>query len=410
MKKLIISTDTGYNGIKCVVGEYAGEGEVTELFNFHVDSNIIETTNLTSASNTRENSEGSIFIREETDNSKRNYVAGAIAKQYLASPNNKGRAEDDPFYNPKKDEFERFTTPSFKKLHLAAIYKALKMLSELDGYDVINNPNDFRLKLEVQLPHVVQQNEDITDKIKGYIKDKNKALKFQTCSDEDYQPIPEILAKAEVGFCSQVLAATIGELIDEPEYANKKPVFVIDCGGKTVGIAVIETTDEVSAATSNTEYAIGNVNEAAVEEISEKTSGDLVISAYQIEEASQKEELAIANDSSYGGTRYYSESEDKSTKIKISEIYEKNIKEKAKALAKFCFDEYRAEAGRAELILVAGGAGVRYYDTLKKEFGKRTDAPVVLAKGTVGEKTNGSIYSIAVGGLKLAALDYIDEE
>ena len=103
------------------------------------------------------------------------------------------------------------------------------------------------------------------------------------------------------------------------------PVFVLDCGSKTVGIATIEPTFTVArGATSNRSYAVNNINKAVVKEVEKLTHGEYLINVNQIEE------LAKSIDGKEAA--YWSDKNDKKMVINITEIYDEKANETAKAL------------------------------------------------------------------------------
>ena len=65
------------------------------------------------------------------------------------------------------------------------------------------------------------------------------------------------------------------------------------------------------------------------------------------------------------------------------------------------------DVAEANTILVAGGAGHLYYDTLHKCFSKVLDneTKMLLAKGECNGHDFGAIYSVALGGYKTAAME-----
>ena len=72
MKELVISTDVGFNGIKCVVGT-----PEMALFALHIPDDIVNTTNLEMIG-TLENAanQQTIYIVEEKNKQKGNIYCG----------------------------------------------------------------------------------------------------------------------------------------------------------------------------------------------------------------------------------------------------------------------------------------------------------------------------------------------
>lgn len=396
-KEIIISTDVGFNGIKCIVGE-----PEKELFNFHVYSDIYDITDFPSLYNNE--LADTVYVKELAEGVNRTYATGKIARDYLQTRDAKQAIESDDFYysgDTEEEDYRRFTTKGFKRLHLSVIFRAIKTLSEINGYeDVIDKPENYKLLIEIELPHAISKDNKYSSLIAGNIKRPDNTLSYKLPNERNYFKMPQIVMDAEVSFTSQVIAAVICEMESNEDF--QPPVFVLDCGSKTVGIATIEPTFTVArGATSNRSYAVNNINKAVVKEVEKLTHGEYLINVNQIEE------LAKSIDGKEAA--YWSDKNDKKMVINITEIYDEKANETAKALVKYCFSEYKHDLARSKTILVAGGTGVIYYKTLSKEFPQKLDGVnVVLAKGDIAGTTNGSIFSIAAGGFKLAAMKCLE--
>lgn len=398
MKNIVISTDVGFNGIKVIVGT-----EEKELFNFHTDSDVFEVTNLTSVGSGT-NLEDTIYVKEESSNTKKTFVVGKAAKEYLTTPDAKKQVEEDTFYtmgDTEEEGYKRFFSASFKKLHLAVIYRAVNTLSHMKDYsDILSSSDKYKLHIKVELPHSIYKDSSYLSVISGNIKQADERLMFKTHLDGTYNKLPQLINDAEISFMSQVIAAVICEL-DSNEELNT-PVFALDCGGNTIGIAMIENTMQVAdGATSNRDYAVNNINAAAVQQIMELTDNELELDINQVEE--------IAMSKGADSYKYWSDKQDKSVSINIKEVYAKAVVDTAKKLAAHCFDRYKRDIGRCNTILIAGGTGEIYYKTLKKEFEKKLDAAIILAEGEVTGTKNGSIFAVCAGGFKLAAMEIQEE-
>lgn len=392
-KQVILSTDVGFNGIKCIVGT-----PEEQLFNFHEHADIYDITDFPTLSQSEDID--TVFVKKLAAGVNNTYATGKTARSYLQTRDAKEVIKTDDFYkagDTEDEDYNRFTTDSFKKLHLAVIYKAIKILSRLNGFkDILDNPEAYELIIMIELPHSISKENRYSSIISGNIKTEDKTLTYKMAGEEDYSQMPKIVHEAKVSFTSQVIAAVICEMETNDEFET--PVFVLDCGGKTIGIAGIESNLTVAkGATSNRDYAIGNINKAAVSQIKKATSGELDIDINQIEEIARS-----VNGREY---LYWSDKKDEQAFIDVTEIYNDKTKETALALAEYCLSEYKQDVAKSRTILVAGGTGVIYYDTLKEAFSKKLKkVNVVLAKGDVAGQTNGSIFAIAAGGFKLAAM------
>lgn len=399
-KIVIISTDVGFNGIKTVVGN-----QEEQLFKFHTSSDICEITNVTSVGASKEDKEA-LYIKEETDTTKKLFITGSTAKFYLTIGDNIEAAKDDNFYTAgeEEDDYKRFLSDKFKMLHLSVIYNVLKRLEEIDGYtNICTEPEKFQLIIHVDLPFIIANDSKYQDKINGYLKADNNTLYFSQ-GIGNYEQLNGIIRQAEVNFGAQVLSAVIGEL-DTHNDDNEMvpPVFALDCGGKTIGIAAIERNNQLAkGGESNRDYAITNINIAVAEEVKSLTEGAFAPDPDQVERMASKED-------NNKGIYNYADKDYNQHKIDIAAIYDKKLQETAIALVKYCFENHGASIGRSNTILVAGGAGEAYFKYVESEFRKKvlSSTKIILASGEVGDDVNGSIYAVATGGFKIELLRLI---
>ena len=269
MKELVISTDVGFNGIKCVVGT-----PEMALFALHIPDDIVNTTNLEMIG-TLENAanQQTIYIVEEKTNKKETYIVGKGAKEYMQGADVANEMKTTDFYaydkTNEEESYRRFNSGLFKKVYLAAVYNVLDVLSNLEDYKDIFTSKDYKLHIIIELPHAIVNESGFRGVLTGNITRLDDSLRFAKKTEDGtmtYRKLPEILENAEVSFVSQVISAIICEL--ESDEQIKLPVFTLDCGGRTDGIATVEKNYSVKkSAESNTDFAIENINQKTYQDV-----------------------------------------------------------------------------------------------------------------------------------------------
>lgn len=423
-KHFIISLDAGYNGFKTIVGEETKEGTV-QLMKFHDAANI-ERCNM-SRKITDLKEEDPLYVRATTPTGERVYYVGGYPAKNRYDFTNELKI-DDEFYDAidEKNEggkYARFNTERFKMLVLASLFKAVNKLSgkseELSR--IMEKDNDFDLTIIVLVPHAILDNSDIKESIKKCIEDKdfhkNYVFSIDGINDEQMYELPEIIERANILFESQTYASITCEvlnIIDEKlagkkqvtnedkdrEFISNLPAFAWDCGGKTIGIARVEEDATInSRSESNTDFAITNIciktSNAIYEQFKYRIPQEK-IEAYATEGRVIKD---------------FNE-ENKAVIIDVAPEYKKQILATIKDLFDYSMKDYKREMLTATTFIVSGGAGELYADKLLKyikeaiteNFGEEVadSKNYCKAKGKFGNLENGSIYSIATGGLLLA--------
>lgn len=423
-KHFIISLDAGYNGFKTIVGEETKEGTV-QVMKFHDAANI-ERCNM-SRKITDLKEEDPLYVRATTPTGERVYYVGGYPAKNRYDFTNELKI-DDEFYDAidEKNEggkYARFNTERFKMLVLASLFKAVNKLSgkseELSR--IMDKENDFDLTIIVLVPHAILDNSDIKESIKKCIEDKdfhkNYVFSIDGINDEQMYELPDIIERANILFESQTYASITCEvlnIIDEKlagkkqvtnedkdrEFIRNLPAFAWDCGGKTIGIARVEEDATInSRSESNTDFAITNIciktSNAIYEQFKYRIPQEK-IEAYATEGRVIKD---------------FNE-ENKAVIINVAPEYKKQILATIKDLFDYSMKEYKREMLTATTFIVSGGAGELYADKLLKyikdaiteNFGEEVaeSKNYCKAKGKFGNLENGSIYSIATGGLLLA--------
>lgn len=424
-KHFIISLDAGYNGFKTIVGEKTGEVTI-QLMKFHDAANIEKCNMSRKITDLKE--EDPLYVRatNPVTGERVYYVGGYPAKNRYDFTNE--FKTDDEFYDAidEKNEggkYARFNTERFKMLVLASLFKAVNKLSgkseELSK--IMDNGNNFDLTIIVLVPHATLENDDIKNSIINCIRNKdfhkNYMFSIDGIKDEEMYELPEIIERAEILFESQTYASITCEvlnIIDEKlagkkqvtdedrnrEFSSNLPAFAWDCGGKTIGIARVEEDATInSKSESNTDYAITNICMNTSNSIYKQYKYRIPqekIEAYATEER-------IINDFNEEGEPVI---------IKIAPEYKKQIQATIKELFEYSMKEYKREMLTSNTFIVSGGAGELYADKLLKyvreavaeNFGEEVadKKNYCKAKGKYGDVENGSIYSIATGGLLLA--------
>lgn len=423
-KHFIISLDAGYNGFKTIVGEETKEGTV-QLMKFHDAANI-ERCNM-SRKITDLKEEDPLYVRATTPTGERVYYVGGYPAKNRYDFTNELKI-DDEFYDAIDGKIEggkyaRFNTERFKMLVLASLFKAVNKLSgkseELSR--IMEKDNDFDLTIIVLVPHAILDNSDIKESIKKCIEDKefhkNYVFSIDGINDEQMYELPEIIERANIKFESQTYASITCEvlnIIDEKlagkkqvtnedkdrEFISNLPAFAWDCGGKTIGIARVEEDATInSRSESNTDFAITN--------ICIKTS-NTIYEQFKYRIPQEKIE-AYATE---GRVIKDFNEDNKAVIIDVAPEYKKQILATIKDLFDYSMKEYKREMLTATTFIVSGGAGELYADKLLKyvkeaiteNFGEEVaeSKNYCKAKGKFGNLENGSIYSIATGGLLLA--------
>ena len=424
-KHFIISLDAGYNGFKTIVGEETKEGTV-QLMKFHDAANIEKCNMSRKITDLKE--EDPLYVRATNPVTRERvyYVGGYPAKNRFDFTNE--LKTDDEFYDAidEKNEggkYARFTTERFKMLVLASLFKAINKLSgkseELS--QIMDAKNDFDLTIIVLVPHATLNNSDIKNNIVNCIRNKefhkNYMFSIDGIKDEQMCELPEIIERAEIKFESQTYASITCEvlnIIDEKldgkkqvteedrdrEFSSNLPAFAWDCGGKTIGIARVEEDATInSRSESNTDFAITN--------ICMKTS-NAIYNQFKYRIPQEKIE-AYATEGRV--IKDFNEDND-AVIIDVAPEYKKQILATIKDLFEYSMKEYKREMLTANTFIVSGGAGELYADKLLKyvkeavteNFGDEVaeSKNYCKAKGKFGNLENGSIYSIATGGLLLA--------
>lgn len=423
-KHFIISLDAGYNGFKTIVGEETKEGTV-QLMKFHDAANIEKCNMSRKITDLKE--EDPLYVRATTPTGERVYYVGGYPAKNRYDFTNELKI-DDEFYDAIDGKIEggkyaRFNTERFKMLVLASLFKAVNKLSgkseELSR--IMEKENDFDLTIIVLVPHAILDNSDIKESIKKCIEDKdfhkNYVFSIDGINDEQMYELPEIIERANIKFESQTYASITCEvlnIIDEKlagkkqvtnedkdrEFISNLPAFAWDCGGKTIGIARVEEDATInSRSESNTDFAITNIciktSNAIYEQFKYRIPQEK-IEAYATEGRVIKD---------------FNE-ENKAVIIDVAPEYKKQILATIKDLFDYSMKEYKREMLTATTFIVSGGAGELYADKLLKyvkdaiteNFGEEVaeSKNYCKAKGKFGNLENGSIYSIATGGLLLA--------
>ena len=401
--KIVISSDVGFNGFKTVVGEKSGD-DIIELFKTHNNSDIARYKG-ESIINVVEDA---LYAEYTTATERRKYVIGNAAKDRYADQ----VAADDivsNFYTNSEDaytDYKRFTTQGMAITHLSVLNEALEKLAGIsEKYsDILIEPDKYELTIVVELPEAIAKENNYQSIIRDYITNPASSSQYKVSIEgfDKVKAVPEILQKANVVFTSQVYAAAVCEIssldYDENQVSSEMlPMFVIDGGGKTVGIATItKTFDLAEKRESNRNYSITKVcmytSDVIYKEYNYRIEPQLIES-----KATSKDMYMIADANEAGDY----------VEINVKDIYEKELKKTIEGLYKYVLDNYRSELFSARSYLFAGGAGELYFNDLSKlinsNFKNATiEKKYILAKGKYGREENGSIFSVAIGGLVLA--------
>lgn len=398
-KKIIISSDTGFNGFKTVIGEYLGDGEAKLVLTTHHASDIARYNGESIINVVNDDALYAVYI---TDTERRKYICGDAAKNKYAGKFGGDDSLIKEFYSNSEDEYtdyKRFNTKGMAMMHLSVLTDAIERLAGISEYsDILTNPENYELLIVVELPEAIAKDNSYQSTIKDYLKN-NSQYSFSIEGFDEVKSAPDIVKNALVVFTSQVYASAVCEIsafdLDEDEVADKLlPMFVFDCGGKTDGIAVItETFDLAEKRESNRAYSITKICMNAAAEI--KKVHNYTIAPELIESKAMSGKLIMdANDS------------DEYVEIDVKEFYEKAVNKAITGLYEYVLNNYRSELFSARSYMIAGGAGELYSEALIEKIkgnfkNSKVEKEYILAEGRYGNTAHGAIFSVAVGGFIL---------
>lgn len=206
---------------------------------------------------------------------------------------------------------------------------------------------------------------------------------------------------------SQVLCALLGIASDDQGYIGKDseilknlPTVVVDGGYKTVGIFMLTQAHKVSAAESNTSYAMGNVHKEVAKSLRDDYGRDN-IDAYQIPSILEED----------GGIVIY-KSKDGTAKVQIRDMILAKEKELCDGLIEYLNDKFE-DLLDVKQIIITGGTGAAYYNHISAYMNEKRghlQDKVLLTDYPFNGKNIEPVYAIAVAMYKTLRQQLIKAE
>ncbi len=378
-----LAVDPGYSSIKVVV-----EGMIITI-----PSDVIENTG-NEKKFISEKKEGFAAI---TDFGK-NYLVGNYARKLLLEEN---RQIQQDVNQSVLEDYDRFASQYFEISMKAAIGIALVRYCELTQKKNLNpvihveELPECDIYLSIAVPYAVYDAGNRGPL--GFIKSRLYAAHDYDLelADRSYRLKYSIRDDCKYKFQSQVVAALLGTLVDEfddeldiiKQGDSDKPILVIDGGYRTVGIFKLSQIDSVEEAESNRTFAMALVDEKVAEIMHERGRND--IKSYNIQE--------------------YYDSHEEITVLDDGETHTITInKQREEVAAEYCgimIDYLREKYNNLlpiKQILITGGTGAAYYETLIHYINSHPDMSHLRGKVHLGQykfygQKVGPVHTIVCG-------------
>lgn len=339
------------------------------------------------------------YVRVEKDG--RIYLIGRAAKEYTL---------DMDKSKSRKTTMEAFSTMERYNMQLFEIALQAFLAYGLQRYakDSRKSENPFHaedadkwdIHVGVALPH--KHLDELAPIVNGYL-DKGIDISIMIGTDKEahYQFTP-----ASKSYNSQVVSMLYNEVVTndlddvtgDRDIYSMLPALVLDAGYKTLGKFKMAADESIVGDDSDTNFAMLNINEKVVTEISAVRPG---FSEYQIDEMCAKGEVV----------RYINTDTGKPEYLDVCAIKEKYLKETCADLIAHLCSEYDNLLD-FKCILIGGGTGDQYYPYIKEFCEKeRPYLKVILAGGEdFYGKPCGPVHAIAAGLFKEILMNLEDEE
>jgi len=380
MKRLVISIDPGFDAAKIVINKrqykypFAVEDITEELDKFPLQRT--------------DNS----FVLCKMDG--RTYLVGEYARRSLLETEHleEAKVDMDNFYTTG-----RFKTNLFKVGFFAFMGMALYDYAQETKDISIDDINNCELFVGVALPHefcdILWKTciKDLLAEDHKFILDigNNKNIKFDL-----------ILKENNCVYNSQAICALIdmvcnddGNMIEKDKtIMDYLPAIVIDAGYKTLGKFKLSRDGRMDKAESNTLFAMNNINEQVSAKIREKVPN---IYPYMIEDLYKNNESVYYEED--GEVKYFN----------IKKMRDEITKQKAIQLMEYLRRQHNNLLD-VKLILLAGGTGAAYFDTINEYCSKRINLKdkVWLAKSGFDGAECDPVFAISIGLYKAMALHF----
>lgn len=391
-RDILIGIDPGYDATKvCING-----------VQFKVPNNVIDITGHTKDFLTLGEKKAKGYLLSNYIANKQ-YLVGELARKSVREKENRER------YMTKTeimDSYDRFETIDFEVNLMTVIgfaiveYAKLTMknqwkpeytivVDEETGIKSIPTLKNSRIIIGVALPN------DVADAAwPNIVRILAKKHNFKIETLDGTYSLEFDIPEGHCTYASQVLCALLGAAHDDVGAPVKDspilknlPTVVIDGGYKTVGIFMLTQAYKVSAAESNTDFAMGNVHKE-VARILREEYGRGNIEAYQIPSIIEED----------GGEIIY-KTEKGTARLDIRKLVLEKERELCDGLIHYLNDKFE-DLLDVKQMLITGGTGAAYYKHISsymKENRGHLEGRVLLTDYEFHGKTIEPVYAIAVG-------------
>lgn len=325
------------------------------------------------------------------------HLIGSQAKTQLQE------TEYKEVYESKKSmmqSYERFNTQDFEVHLMTCIGMALieyskhlkknKITPELDLTKVIDENSQWNIFVNIGFPH------DVYQKVfTGLKRNIAKAHSYKIETEDAVYDLNFTIKPENVMAYSQALAAYMGlilndegKMLKDSSYFKKLPLIVVDGGQKTVGIYKVTRNLQIESAESNTDYAMDNVYERVLKVLHEKYNRT-DIELYNIDMMQKTDD----------GNFHTINADGKAETHNIFPIIKEAQEEVCQEFIEYLNKKYN-QLLDIKSIVVAGGTGDAYFDTMKayieeyKDFLK--DSFYLAENDFFGRKAE-PVFAVAIG-------------
>lgn len=365
--------DNGYDGIKVSMSDKT-------LFTF--PSDVFKVTKDESSPVIKSTHFGFMLYND----SKETYALGKFARSllYETATHNAIKTKNSLTSQDRLDDTEYYVGIK------SAIAKAVYLAAANQGIEVEEFLDRYELKIGVAVPH------GSIDKYSEVIKTKLAGHSVYQLSEEYHEINMDITLKKEnITICSQVLMALLCAILDDNGKAiedihNVVPALVLDPGWYTLGITKLSRTGIVveDVSESNTQYAMRNVDEIIMEELSEKTNK--TYKGHDIRELMQR-----------GNYVTYSTGEkDRYEKFDLLDSQRRALDRVVEECIDYLDNQFD-KLTEIKTVIVSGGNAKEYYNRIYKRKKELFDGnSIKLAVDTFNGEECEPVYSVAVGMYK----------
>ncbi|MBQ7066891.1 MAG: ParM/StbA family protein [Lachnospiraceae bacterium] len=379
-KTLAIGIDPGFDSTKVVVNGTT----------FLIDKDVVEST-------------GGMLGKKKDNYYKCTYEDGK--EYYIGSYARSAKTEKEKLeeYARKEsfiNDYSYFETFDFEISTIAAIGIALteyekdcKKMGLSPAISTEKSLNDWKIYLGVALPHGVYE------KYTGLMKQKFAKLhSFLIENSEKEYSIKFDIKPENVIVYSQAQCALIGAFSDEngiPDYNSvyfkKLPLLLIDGGYKTMGIFKFTRINTTTGGESNTEYAMSNAVERAVERLNQM--GAKQVTRFNLE--------VYINE--YDGMVNTVKEDGSVEQVDAKQILNEEIEKTVDGFVDYLNEKYDNMIDIMQ-ILLTGGTGACYYEYFKKKLEEKKShlkGNIRLTEYEFYGKPINPVFGVAVGMYKI---------